>query len=433
MANTRNPDLIKGRVEKRYKTSWTIIIEKGYDKATKKRDKIVKSVKVETEDEATAIMNEMIVDIRRKQFVRPGTMTFGQYLDKWLAFRKSKLAPKTYHSYYCEIERHIKPNIGNILLQELEAIDLQEYYYKMETEGRIKPENIKGRKKEEDSKKKNPRKEVSPGLSQRTIYYHHRIISTALKQAAKWKMIPQNPALLVDAPSYKKKEMSFLKKSELEQFFKEVKEEMDYPVIYAGVMTGMRQGELLGLRWRDVDFDTGMINIRQQLQYMPGEGVFFKTPKSIKSIRSIPMQLPLSKMFRNIKRAQESYQIEEFKKLKREEVGELTESDLKKVYDDHDLVLCRNNGKPLDASKLTNRFKELVIKFGRPDIRFHDLRHTFAALAIAAGITMDKLQRIMGHESITTTIDMYGHIPEDALSEEMKKLSEYLGFETLAE
>lgn len=166
---------------------------------------------------------------------------------------------------------------------------------------------------------------------------------------------------------------------------------------------------------------------------MPGEGVFFKTPKSIKSIRSIPMQLPLSKMFRNIKRAQESYQIEEFKKLKREEVGELTESDLKKVYDDHDLVLCRNNGKPLDASKLTNRFKELVIKFGRPDIRFHDLRHTFAALAIAAGITMDKLQRIMGHESITTTIDMYGHIPEDALSEEMKKLSEYLGFETLAE
>lgn len=431
MANTRNPDLIKGRVEKRYKTSWTIIIEKGYDRATKKRDKIVKSVKVETEEEAIAIMNEMIVDIRRKQFIRPGAMTLGQYLDKWLAFRKSKLAPKTYHSYYCEIERHIKPHIGNILLQELEAIDLQEYYYKMEIEGRIKPEDIKGRKKKDD-KEEAPNKEVSPGLSQRTIYYHHRIISTALKQAAKWKMIPYNPAQLVDAPTYKEKEMSFLRKTELEKFFKAIKEHSDYPVIYTAVMTGMRQGELLGLRWRDVDFETGIINVRQQLQYVPGEGYFFKSPKSTKSIRSIPMQLPLSKMFRDIKKAQENYRIVELTKLIEKTENNYTEEDLKIIYNDNDLVFCQDNGKPWDAGNITNRFKELARGFGRPELRFHDLRHTFAALCIAANIAMEKLQKFLGHEKITTTIDMYGHIPEDTLSEEMKKLSEYLGFETLA-
>ena len=195
-------------------------------------------------------------------------------------------------------------------------------------------------------------------------------------------------------------------------------------------MTGMRQGEILGLRWVDIDFDLGVLYVRQQLQYLPGQGYFIKTPKSKKSTRTIPMQLPLSKMFREIKKEQETYKKKGEAKL-RKEMQNITEEDLKTIYDDHDLVLCQPNGKPWDAGNITNRFKEAITKFGRPNMRFHDLRHTFAALALAAGISMDKLQRLMGHESITTTIDMYGHIPADELNEEMKKLSQYLGFGTL--
>jgi integrase len=424
---------MKGRVEKRYESSWTIIIEMGYDKATKKRNRIVKSVEVDTEDEATDLMIDMMYEIRHKKYVSPSTMTLSQYLDKWLAFRKTKLAPKTYHSYFSEIERHVKPAIGNIPLQEVEAIHLQEYYLKMETEGRIKPEDKKGSKKK-DASDEVPRdkKELPPGLSQRTINYHHRILSAALKQAVKWKMIPYNPAQYVDTPTYEKKEMNFMRKGELAPFLEKIKGHADYAVIYTAVMTGMRQGEVLGLRWYDVDFDHGMINVRQQLQYVPGKSFFFKSPKSAKSVRAIPMQLPLSKMLKDVKKAQDEYRRVEEEKLRTKQNGEITEADLKAIYDDQGLVLCQINGKPLDGSKVTNRFKELVIEFGRPELRFHDLRHTFAALAIAAGIAMEKLQKFMGHEKITTTIDMYGHIPADTLTEEMKKLSQYLGFETLA-
>ena len=413
---------MRGWVEKRYETSWTIVIDLGKDKVTGERKRITESYKVDTKDEADGILVDRMYEIKHKKYIKRDNSTFGEYLDKWLKFRQSKLAPKTYASYHNEIERHIKPVLGTVPLQDLEAMHLQEYYYKMETEGRIKPKEGKGTKKKKD---------VSPGLSQRTINYHHRIMSAALKQAVKWKKIPYNPAQHVDIPTFEKKEMAFLRRDELDKFLTKIREHMDYAVIYTAVMTGMRQGEVLGLRWQDVDLDYGMINVRQQLQYLPGEGYFYKTPKSKKSVRSIPMQLPLNKMFREIKKAQEEYRQKELEKLQDKSLGEITPEDLKAVYNDWDLVLCQLNGKPWDAGNITNRFKELVIDFGRPELRFHDLRHTFAALAIAAGISMEKLQRLMGHESITTTIDMYGHIPVDTLSEEMKKLSQYLGFDAL--
>lgn len=408
-----------GRVEKRYESSWTIIIELGYDKATKERKRIVESYQdIETEEAAWDRVQERMYEIKHKKYIKRNNATLGQYLDEWLELRKSKLAPKTYASYRGEINGHIKPSIGNIPLQDLEPMDLQEYYFKMETEGR---------------NKKADKKDRPPGLSQRTIHYHHRILSAALKQAVKWKKIPYNPASFVDTPTYEKKEMQFLRKNELYDFLQSVSEHIDYRVMYVAVMTGMRQGEILGLRWQDVDFDLGVIYVRQQLQYLPGQGYFYKSPKSKKSKRTIPMQLPLSKMLREIKKEQIDYIEKETSDLMAQtDVGEVKEEDIKRIYEDNDLVFCQKNGKPWDPGNITNRFKDAIIKFGKPNMRFHDLRHTFAALSLAAGISMDKLQILMGHESITTTIDMYGHIPDDVLTGEMAKLSQYLGFEVLA-
>lgn len=409
-----------GRVEKRYESSWTIIIELGYDRATKKRKRIVESVEVATESEAKEIMYQRMYEIRHKKYIKRDNMTVGEYLDEWLKFKKTKLAPKTYHSYESEIKRHVKPEIGSIPLQELEAIDLQKYYYTLETEGRIKQEDVKREKvkpKRIRKKKIKENENTKPaGLSQRTVTYHHRILSAALKQAVKWKMIPYNPALNVDPPTFEKKEMSVLHREELDRFLKIIKEHQDFNIIFTAVMSGMRQGEILGARWQDVNFDTGLIEVKQQLQYLPEKGFFFKTPKTPKSKRQIPMQLPLNKMLREIKKEQIKYR-----------------SEFLEDYQEYDLVFCRPNGDPWDGGKISNRFKELITDFGRPDMRFHDLRHTFAALALAAGVTMDKLQRIMGHESITTTIDMYGHFSPDTLSEEMKKLSQYLGFGSLTD
>lgn len=426
---------MKGRVEKRYKKSWTIIIELGYDKATRQRKRIVENYPVETEEEAEGILTDRMYELRHKTFVKRSDMTFSDYLDTWLKFKQSKLAPKTYHSYKSEIDTHIKPYFGDMKLQDVDPIHLQEYYFTMETEGRIKIEDKKCAKKKRETKKKDGQskrqKDFASGLSQRTIFYHHRIMSMALKQAVKWKMIPSNPAVSVDTPQYKKKEMAVLYKSECEAFIKFAQSHIDFAVIYAAIMTGMRQGEILGLRWIDVDLDAGIINVRKQLQYLPDKGHFFKEPKSEKSKRAIPMQLPLNKMIRDIKKKQEAYRDEEMRKLLETKNGNITDEDIKTIYDDHGLVFCRENGKPWDGGNVSSRFKALIAQFGHPGMRFHDLRHTFAALALAAGVSMDKLQRLMGHESISTTIDMYGHFSQDTLTEEMKKLSNYLGFEAL--
>ena len=195
---------LTGRVEKRYETSWTIIIELGYDPATKQRKRIVESYPVEKEEDATAILIDKMYELRHKKYVKRDNITLGQYLDDWLKFRQSKLAPKTYASYKNEIEKYIKPRIGAIPLQDLEPMQLQEYYYKMETEGRIRKEDGEGDKPK--------------GLSQRTINYHHRILSIALKQAVKWKKISYSPALFVDVPTFEKREMEYLRKNELESF-----------------------------------------------------------------------------------------------------------------------------------------------------------------------------------------------------------------------
>lgn len=421
-----------GRVEKRYKDSWTVIIELGYD-SEGKRDRIVESIKVETEKEANEYLQDRLYELRHGTFIKPDKITVKEYLDKWLEIRKAKLAPKTYYSYKKEIERHVVPNLGKKRLQQLTPMDLQEYYSKMELEGRIDtaPKKDSRRAKEQEKGKKTT-KEKPPGLSQRTIYYHHRILTAALKQAVKWKYIPSNPALYVDAPTFEKKEMSVLCKGELERFLKHIENSEYHNIIYCALMTGMRQGEILGLRWQDIDLDSGLINVRQQLQYVPGEGWFFKAPKSKKSNRAIPMQLPLNKMFREIKKEQTKYRLQEEEKLKNTDNKEFKEEELKAIYDDQNLIFCQWNGTRISGNIVSNRFKELVVSFKRPELRFHDLRHTFAALCISAGMSMEKLQVIMGHESITTTIDMYGHIPIDTLNEEMKKLSQYLGFEAIA-
>lgn len=346
----------------------------------------------------------------------PVKMTFGEYLDHWLEIHKDKLAPKTYASYRCEIENHIKPNLGSIKLLRLTPMQLQNYYTVLQKEGKA---NILNRKLEKEDLDPRARKraekrlkkmteEGKAGLSGTTVNYHHRIIHKALKQAYKWQMVGQNVADAVETPKKNPTEIEYMKKHQVHHFINAIKGNYDYPVILAAIYTGMRQGELLGLRWQDVDLEAGIIYIQQQAQYLPDKGFYFKEPKQ-NSKRRIPIPLPLNSALRQVKKEQERY-----KKIYGEEYKKL------------DLVFCAPDGGQQEGTALTKRFQALLEEHGLPKMRFHSLRHTFATMCRGAGMSIEDIQDLLGHADISTTKTMYTHIEIEPLKKAMSKLEEYM-------
>ena len=388
---------MRGHLEKRYKSSWTIVIDAGQDPVTNERTRIIKSVKG-PKREAEKIMNEMMYQLQTGTYIEVTDLTVAEYFDHWIrTYCQPNLAPKTFHSYTSEIKNHLKPALGPIPLAKLSPLHLQNYYSNLLTSGR---------------------KDGKGGLSPRTIVYHHRIIREALKHAYRWQLVNRNVADAVKPPRFKEKEMYVMSREDVIPFLASVKDHRDYAIIYTAIYTGMRQGELLGLTWKNLDLKRKVLNVKQQLQYQPGNGYVFKEPKTPKSKRQIPLTPGVVDVFKEIRKQQAQ------DKLLLGVSNDAREQD--KRYEDKDLVFCLENGKPLDPTNLTKRFKSLVRKHGHPEMRFHDTRHTFAAIALASGVAMERLQILLGHESITTTIDTYGHLSPATLRDAMDVFDNFM-------
>ncbi len=367
-------------------------------------------------------------------YIDVSKMTFGEYLDYWLKHHGPKLGPKTLESYEGEIKNHIKPGLGKIKLAKLAPLHLQEFYSHLQLEGKanVRRRQIEVLQKEYDAAVKNklPAKEQKRihgnltrakarlekmieegrgGLSNTTINYHHRIIHKALEQAMKWQMVAQNVADAVEAPKPDDVEIDYVKRHELEQFIACIKSSVYYAIYMVAIFTGMRQGEILGLKWQYVDFDAGIIKVRQQLQYTAKKGYSYPKPKQ-KSIRDIPMPLPLNAILRQVRKEQER---------------------LREIYDDkyedNNLVFCTPEGRPLNRSLITRSLSDTLEKHGFKHIRFHALRHTFATMARAAGVPMEDIQDLLGHADISTTKNMYTHVEIEPLRKSVDKLTEYMG------
>ncbi len=378
---------MRGHLEKRRKNSWTIIIDRGRDPITKKRDRIIKSVEG-PKREAEKIMNELLYQLQTGTYIETNNLTLAQYLIHWLnTYCSTNLAPKTIHSYQMEVYKHIIPGIGAIPLEKLTPLHLQAYYTDQLNFGRL---DGKG------------------GLSPRSVLYQHRIIREALKHAYRWQLVFRNVADAVQPPRLKKKEMYVLSREDVLVFLEGIRDHRDYALILTAVYTGLRQGELLGLTWKHVDLVKRTLNVRQQLQYVAKQGYIFRDPKTNKSKRQVPLTPEVVQVLKEVRKEQAQYKL------------------ISEEYFDHDLVFCLPNGKPLDSTNLTKRFKNLAIHHGHPELRFHDLRHTCATLLLAAEVDAKKVQEILGHESITTTLDVYGHVLPTMQREAMDRLSSFM-------
>ncbi|MBS3886585.1 MAG: site-specific integrase [Dethiobacter sp.] len=224
----------------------------------------------------------------------------------------------------------------------------------------------------------------------------------------KWQLLSRNPADAVEAPKPSRPDMQTLGPDEVRTLLALLDKHPDRELFISAVFTGMRQGELLGLRWSDVDLDKGMARIQQTVGWLPKQGFIFREPKTKKSRRQIVLPAMV---------------IDAFKKRKKQQAEDKLM--LGQEYEDIGLVFCTAYGQPLDPSGVSRRFKTVAKKLGRSELRFHDLRHTHATLLLSQGVHPKIVQERLGHESINITLDIYSHVLPGMQEEAVTKLENF--------
>ncbi len=310
----------------------------------------------------------------RGTFVVPGRKTVSAYFEEWLAAQRARLRPSTLASYGQQLRLHILPRIGEARLQMLSAKDLDLMYADLLTDGR---------------------RDGRGALSHRTVRYCHAIIRKALRDALRKGEITRNVADLADPPSVsaaRASEMATWSPAELRSFLDLITDEALAPLFRVAAMTGMRRGEVCGLKWSDIDLDTGAITVLRQVTAL-GREVRFGDLKT----ESARRHLDLDHETTTILQAHRSTQLEQ-----RLAVGA--------DWHDHDLVFPAGNGSPIHPDRVGKTFDRLVRTSGLRRLRFHDLRHTHATHLIAAGVHSMVVSERLGHASVAFTLTVYGHV-----------------------
>ena len=300
--------------------------------------------------------------------VRP-EMAFGDWLTYWYEnHSKPKIRPTTQETYESRIRLHIIPEIGSIPLNKLTQNDLQQFY------GRLKKS---GRKRFTDK--------YGEGLSDRMVRMCHATCRSALEKAVQDGLIRVNPAIGCKLPPKKAREMQVLTREELQRFLIQAKFEGYYEVFLLDLATGLRRGELMALQWDDLNFKTGVLNVNKQVYDVRGQ-LQISTPKTKNSVRKIVLPPAVVAVLREYKKTVDSRWM--FPSPVKED--------------------C-----PITPGVVRRRLQFILEHAGCKHVRFHDLRHTFATLALENGMDVKTLSAMLGHVSAVTTLDIYTHITGD--------------------
>ncbi len=279
-------------------------------------------------------------------------LKLSEYLERWLNDSvRGSVKPVTHESYARLVRVHVVPSLGNVKLSKLVPAHLQGFY----------------------------RDKLDSGLSPRTVQYLHVVLHRALKQALRWGMVPRNVADAVDPPRADKKEVSPLSPAEARTLLKAARGDRLEALYVLAVHTGMRQGELLGLKWDDVDLDTGVLRVRGT--------------KTVRSRRSVKLsQTALRALHGHLQR----------------QLGEIDRAG--SSWQENGLVFATYTGTPMDRHNLLRQFKRLLKEARLPAIPFHNLRHTCATVLLSKGMHAKFVQELLGHSNIAITLDTYSHV-----------------------
>lgn len=331
-----------------------------------------------TKKAAQAHLNTTMGQLQRGEFVEPTRVTLGDYLTRhWLPLMKHSLQPSTWDSYDRTLRLHVLPRIGGVRLQDLTAAHLDQLYSDLLKEGR------------RDGK--------PGGLSPKTVRYLHTTLHKALKDAERKQLVLRNVAQAADPPKLNRagSEIRTWTGEEVSAFLEAMRDHRLFAGYVLAASTGMRRGEVLGLRWRDLDLEARRLSVRQTITCVNYE-VVVGTPKTHRSRRSIALDPVTVQVLRDHRDRQAA---------ERAALGT--------GFMDHGLVFCSIGGGPIHPDLFTKTFDRTVAKHRLRRIRFHDLRHTHATLGLAAGIPAKVMSERLGHATVAFTQDVYMHtIPQ---------------------
>jgi integrase len=313
---------MKGHIKQRSKGSWSIVIDVGRDPETGKRRQQWQTIHGSKRD-AERALRETLHSMETGGYVKPSRITLGEYLKQWCqSYAVMHTSPRTAEGYQSIVHRYIVPALGGIPLCQLQPQHLENYYATALSQGRL---DGKG------------------GLSAQTVLHHHRLLSEALSHAVKQGLLVRNVAEVVAPPQPHHNQMATLSSKDVPRFLNTARRTPYYVLFYAALYTGMRRGELLGLRWCDIDLGKASISVVQTLYRLSGGKCLTKEPKSPHSRRSIALSPSLAQLLRQ-------HRIEQ----------ELQWTLLGKFLADTDLVFAHPDGMPLDPSTVTHAFGNLI-------------------------------------------------------------------------
>jgi integrase len=372
-------------------TTWQVIISyTDQDGNAKKLWRTTKSQK-----EAQALRNVLLVQVQNGFDIDPEKLTVKDFLKKWLDDRKGKVSQRTHYDYSLVADKHIIPGLGEIPLSKLRPIDLRDFEAKLLKDGR-----------------KDNKKTASKGLAPAYVKKIHVIIHEALHDALKWELVYRNVADVVDPPKVVREEVIPLTEKQINDLLDGLKGTYLYIPTYTALATGLRLGEVLGLPWRDVDLETGILTVKQAQKTKRdrvGDAITYETtygdPKSKNSKRSLDIPENLIEVLKR-------HRLEQ--KKNRLAFGE--------VYQDNGLVCCMEDGSPIRNESMGSRFSTLARKMGL-NISFHNLRHSHASQLVRMNESLKVISARLGHSGIGITADTYGHLYPDAQKEAARKIN----------
>ena len=360
---------MRGHV-RREGNAWYVIVDLPRDPVTGKRKQKWHSG-FKTRKDAERALTDILSRLDQGTYVAPTKQTVAQYLDEWLPAVKSTVRPSTYSTYVTICASHLKPRIGSIPLRSLTTLQLNGLYNDLLTDGRV---NGKG------------------GLAPASIRYVHAVIRKALGDAVRASILPRNPAEGARPPRVPRKQIGTWSAREVRTFLDHVKDDRFYAAYVLACTTGMRRGEVAAIRWQDLDLDTCRLSVTRSLTVVGGWEVQVSEPKTARGRRMIALD---GETVRVLHRHRDTQAVE------RDLMGD--------AYEDGDFVFCRADGSPIHPDMLTEWFYRHTKAAKLPRIRFHDLRHTHATLALSAGVHPKVVSERLGHASVVITLDTYSH------------------------
>ena len=362
-----------GHIRERTPGAFEVRYNLGTDPATGKRRTATVTVRGNRKD-AERELRRLLRTLDTGDHVDPNNLTVRAWLTQWLTIIRSEISPRSYGCYTDIVVGRLVPAFGKLPLAKLAPAHIQHVYTEWSTGGRR-------------DGKEGP---LAP-QSRRLI---HRVLSAALNRAVEMQLIARNPAQVLRKrlPRIERGEMATLTAGQVETLLDAIRPTPLYWPVLIALATGMRRGEILALRWRNVDLDRGVIRVVESLEQTQA-GLRAKAPKNEKT-RAITLP---------------GFAIDELRRRRREQMGDLFRVGVRLQSDT--LVCTQPDARPIAPNILTNYFARVVRRLGLP-IHFHSLRHTHATQLLLTGVQPKVAQERLGHATVAMTLDVYSHVTE---------------------